>query len=77
MRKKPGAIFGSGERQRLSVSLVSFIDSNPNGQTDTDFVWTQARNGVCAPCKNGIEDYYADFSRALVQMLGSYTSGLL
>lgn len=46
-RKKAwGDFFGSGDRQRLNVdvSLVSFTDSNPSGQTDSDFVCLSSLN---------------------------------
>lgn len=63
MEEKPVAIFGSGDRQRLNVIIVSSSDSNLNGQTDTDFVslpsLAQAMHGLYTPCKCCKRDYYA------------------
>lgn len=85
VEEKPVAIFGSGDRQRLNVIIVSSSDSNLNGQTDTDFVslpsLAQPMHGLYTPCKCCKRDYYAlwwgFFLSLAVQVLDSNTSGLV
>ena len=94
-KKSPGRFFfffffGSGDRQRLNLSLVSFTDSNQNGQTDPDFLRRSSLNAGHVNSEHGIIVLISEwggffcflffclpFSPLTVQVLGSNTSGLV